>query len=372
MNLIRHSATTGFVGPAILLGGWLLGISQIAIAQGPLARFELSKPSMGSMLDLVVYATNQQQAEESINAGLAELERLSLILSNYDATSEVSVVNQSAFQNPVRVSRDLAAVLDESHRWHSLSLGRFDITVGPLSQLWRANRKSNSLPTNDQIKIAQQASGWQQLHWTLPTPQTLQTGGTLQNQLAPTENEPQSQRTLSLQSADARLDVSGLATGYIIDRMFEAMVAKGTDSILINAGGDIRVGKAPPGRKGWRLDVAGLGKESPLIATYWITQCAVTTSGDLVQFVEIDGRRFSHFIDPRTGIPIERRQSVTVFAATTLDADAGATALAVMGMELSAEQFSLLPLGKALFMQVDKEASDIRFRTLGNSQYGLP
>jgi thiamine biosynthesis lipoprotein len=175
---------------------------------------------------------------------------------------------------------------------------------------------------------------------------------------------------VSLKSPGLRLDVSGLATGYIIDRMFEAMVATGTESILINAGGDIRVGKAPPGRDGWRVDVAGLGLNAPLFATHLVSNCAVTTSGDLYQYVEIDGRRYSHFIDPFSGSPIERRQSVTAFAATALDADAGATALAVMGMELGAEQFPKLPLGKAIFMQVDKETNDLRFRSLGDRRFG--
>jgi thiamine biosynthesis lipoprotein len=177
---------------------------------------------------------------------------------------------------------------------------------------------------------------------------------------------------VSLKSSGMRLDVSGLATGYIIDRMFEAMVATGTESILINAGGDIRVGKAPPGRDGWRVDVAGLGLNAPLFSTYLVSNCAVTTSGDLYQYVEIDGRRFSHFIDPFSGSPIERRQSVTAFAATALDADAGATALAVMGMELGAEQFPKLPLGKAIFMQFDKETNDLRFRSLGDRRFGQP
>ena len=331
--------------------------SRHACSQATLSRFELSQPSMGSMLDLVVYAPDEQRAKQSMDAGLMELERLSLILSNYDATSEISLLGQKAFDEPIAVSHDLQVVLQESRRWHAFSFGRFDITIGPLSQLWRTSRKKKELPALDQIEQARKACGWDKV------------------QLIPDPNEVGSsddslQQMVSLKSPGLRLDVSGLATGYIIDRMFEAMVATGTESILINAGGDIRVGKAPPGRDGWRVDVAGLGLNAPLFATYLVSDCAVTTSGDLYQYVEIDGRRFSHFIDPFSGSPIERRQSVTVFAATALDADAGATALAVMGMELGAEQFPKLPLGKAIFMQVDKETNDLRFRSLGDGRFG--
>jgi thiamine biosynthesis lipoprotein len=297
-----------------------------------------------------------------MDAGLLELERLSLILSNYDANSEISLLGQKAFHEPIAVSHDLQVVLQESRRWHAFSVGRFDITVGPLSQLWRTSRKKKELPALDQIEQARKACGWDKVQL-IPDP----------SEVGSSDDSVQHaslQQMVSLKSSGMRLDVSGLATGYIIDRMFEAMVATGTESILINAGGDIRVGKPPPGRDGWRVDVAGLGLNAPLFATHLVSNCAVTTSGDLYQYVDIDGRRYSHFIDPFSGSPIERRQSVTAFAATALDADAGATALAVMGMELGAEQFPKLPLGKAIFMQVDKETNDLRFRSLGDRRFG--
>jgi thiamine biosynthesis lipoprotein len=309
---------------------------------------------MGSMLDLVVYAPDEQRAKQSMDAGLLELERLSLILSNYDANSEISLLGQKAFHEPIAVSHDLQVVLQESRRWHAFSVGRFDITVGPLSQLWRTSRKKKELPALDQIEQARKACGWDKVQL-IPDP----------SEVGSSDDSVQHaslQQMVSLKSSGMRLDVSGLATGYII--------ATGTESILINAGGDIRVGKPPPGRDGWRVDVAGLGLNAPLFATHLVSNCAVTTSGDLYQYVDIDGRRYSHFIDPFSGSPIERRQSVTAFAATALDADAGATALAVMGMELGAEQFPKLPLGKAIFMQVDKETNDLRFRSLGDRRFG--
>jgi len=164
------------------------------------------------------------------------------------------------------------------------------------------------------------------------------------------------------------LDLSGIAVGYIVDAAFEKMRAAGARSLLINAGGDIRVGDPPPGAEGWRIAVAGLGKESPPLSMLQIQNCAVTTSGDLNQYVEIDGRRYSHFIDPQSGTPIERRQSVTVIAQKTVDADAGATALAVLGMVRASELFDEMPITSAVLVELGVAESPVKLRWLTNQR----
>ena len=326
---------------SVLVG---LFLSEISIAQKPLVRFELSVPSMGSNLDMVVYAQTGQQAKSTMDAGLREIDRLSLILSNYDSESEISKLCNQSSQDPIVVSEDLGRVFKHSQRWNRLSEGKFDITVGRLSQIWRASRKQKQLPLQSEIEEARLRCGWRMLRFDPEFANTAEvTTPTKVQMLVP----------------GMQLDVSGLATGYILDRAFEEMIATGCSSILINAGGDIRVGDPPPERDGWRVVVAGLGKESPPLSSRLIRNCAVTTSGDLYQFVEIDGHRYSHFIDPHTGSPIERRQSVTVFAETALDADAGATALAILGIERASALFETLPLNEVVFMQSDSSNSDV-------------
>jgi thiamine biosynthesis lipoprotein len=332
---------------SVLVG---LFLSDISIAQEPLLRFELSIPSMGSNLDMVVYAQTGQQAKSTMDAGLKEIDRLSLILSNYDPESEISKLCNRSSHDPIVVSEDLASVFKHSQRWNRLSDGKFDITVGPLSQIWRASRKQKQLPLSSEIEAAKLRCGYGMLRF---NPEFADTA------------EVTTPTTVQMLIPGMQLDLSGLATGYIVDRAFEKMIATGCGSILINAGGDIRVGDPPPDRDGWRVMVAGLGKESPPLSSRLIRNCAVTTSGDLYQFVEIDGRRYSHFIDPHTGSPIERRQSVTVFAETTLDADAGATALAILGIERASALFETLPLNEVVFMQSDiSNGEAIRLRHL--------
>ena len=312
-------------------------------------RFELSIPAMGSHVDMVVYAQSRSQAKTVFDAGIAEIERLAVVLSNYDSNSEISKFCSSPTGDWIPLSHDLSTVLIQSRRWHGLSEGAFDITVGPLTQLWRSSRKTKQLPTQSEIDDAKQRCGWASVEFDVAF------GGTdLRPPLRATLLKPK-----------MRLDLSGIAVGYIVDAAFEKMIACGCRSLLLNAGGDIRVGDAPPGSEGWRVTIAGLGKELPPLAMLRIQNCAVTTSGDLNQYVEIDGHRYSHFIDPKSGDPIERRQSVTTIAATTLDADAGATALAILGMNRASGMFNSLPLVEAILVEAGPtDMAPIRTRWL--------
>ncbi len=307
----------------------------------PVLRFELSVPSMGSHVDFVVYAHSEPQAKSAIDAGLAEIERLSVLLSNYDSNSEISRLCSAPTNQWTLVSRDLSMVLMHSRRWFQLSDGKFDITVGPLTELWRKGRQRKRIPTQEEIADAKKRCGWAFVG--------------LEPALIDAElNQPNS---VSLLKPKMKLDLSGLAVGYIVDAVFEKITASGARSLLVNAGGDIRVGDPPPGMDGWRITIAGLGIDSPPLAMLRVKNCAVTTSGDLNQFLEIDGHRYSHFIDPESGDPIERRQSVTAIAATTLDADAGATALAILGMNRASSLFDTLPLSDAIFVEAGTDDS---------------
>ena len=315
--------------------------SALAEPKQPFLRFELSVPSMGSHVDFVVYARSESQAKLVMDAGLSEIASLSALLSNYDSNSEISRLCSAPTNHWTPVSRDLSTVLMHSHRWFQLSDGKFDITVGPLTELWRTGRQRQRIPTQEEIVDAKQRCGWAFVE--------LDSG-----LIGAESNQP---IAVSLLKPKMKLDLSGLAVGYIVDRAFEKMTASGSRSILVNAGGDIRVGDPPPGMDGWRITIAGLGKVSPPLAMLRVKNCAVTTSGDLNQFVEFDGHRYSHFIDPESGDPIERRQSVTAIAATTLDADAGATAFAVLGMNRASALFENLPLSEAIFVEAGPDDS---------------
>jgi thiamine biosynthesis lipoprotein len=303
---------------------------------------------MGSHVDFVVYADSQSDAKNAIDAAVAEIERLSPILSNYDLDSEITKLCSAQTGAWTPISSDLYNVLIHSRRWYQLSAGKFDITVGPLTQLWKSQRRKQQLPTPDSIENAKRRVGWASVDLD-------------PSELSRTPNKP---FLASLLKDQMVLDLSGIAVGYIVDAAFEKMRLAGLRSILINAGGDIRIGDAPPGTRGWRIAIAGLGKGAPLMSMLELQNCAVTTSGDLNQFVEVEGRRYSHFIDPETGDPIERRQSVTVISGTTVDADAGATALAVLGMQRASELFDGMPISQAVMVEAGDADKPLRLRWL--------
>lgn len=299
-----------------------------------LDRYEYSAPSMGTILKLAVYAESEQKAQRAIDAGLAEIERLIPIVNNYDPDSEISRLSSQVRQR-VRLSPDLSEVFRHARRWHEITDGAFDVTIGPLTRLWSQARRDRRLPTSEIRDAARSRMGWQHLRW------------------IDGDASEAGKGSVELLLDGMRIDISGMATGYIIDRAFEAIRHEGIESLLIDVGGDIRVGKAPPESEGWRIDIAGLGKESPRLSQRRLIDCAITTSGDLNQFVEIDGERYSHIVDPRSGDPVRRRQSVTAIAATALDADAGATALCVLGMEQSTFLFEDLPLREGILLEAE-------------------
>lgn len=304
-------------------------------------RFEYSAPSMGSNLDIVVYAASEEHATKAITASLKKLEDLSAPLNNYDPTSEVSKLASLPANERVALSQPLANVLIESKRWMELSHGRFDITNGRLIATWRAARKKKSLPTETEIIAARSMSGWGNVEFRVD------------KDVGP---------TIAFRQSGTVLDVAGIATGYLLDRMMEGLVANGIQSALIDAGGDVLVSDPPPERNGWSINVAGISKKAPPLLRLTLRNCAVTTSGDLYQSAEIDGRRYSHLFDPTRGTPVEGRQSVTVIAKHAIDADAGATALAILGADASYDHWPSLPLDQAIFItqQHDSEFPNYR------------
>lgn len=303
-----------------------------------LERYEYEAFTMGTLLKLALYAESESQARGAIDAGLAEIERLIPILNNYNSGSEVSRLSAPNHQ-PMNLSPDLAAVLRRAKRWYTLSEGAFDVTVGPLTRLWSRARREGKLPSPESLEAARSRSGWQHVRWI--------------------EDQPGSNESVSIEllREGMIIDVGGIATGYIIDRAVEAIQQRGIDSLMIDIGGDIRIGSPPPGSPGWKIAIAGVERNSPPLIQRVLKDCAITTSGDLNQFAEIDGVRYSHLIDPRTGDAARRRQSVTAIATTTIDADAGATALCILATHDAARIVDDFPLREAILIEIPTEAT---------------
>jgi thiamine biosynthesis lipoprotein len=213
----------------------------------------------------------------------------------------------------VTVSDDLWRVLKEAQDMAQKSGGAFDVTVGPVVRLWRRARIRRQLPSPERMKTARQKVGYKliRLH-------------------------PESQQ-VELLEPDMLLDLGGIAKGYAADEALAVLRKHGIRRALVDAGGDIVLGDPPPGRPAWRIGVAPLDDDAPPSQFLALANVAVATSGDAWQHVVIDGVRYSHIIDPRTGTGLTDHSSVTVVARDGITADALASAVSVLGPEKGIE-----------------------------------
>lgn len=313
------------VALAVALAGWLASGCGPRVSEAPTVRVGESRRLMGVPWTITVHAASQRAGSAAIAAAFTEVERLERVLSDYDPASELSRLSAAApTPAPVAVGADLWRVLVTAEAIREETAGAFDIAIGPLTSLWRQARRSGRLPRADKLAAARAAGG----------------SGTVE--LLP---ETQSVR---LPKPATRLDPGGIGMGYAADRAAEVLAARGINSALIDASGDVLVSAAPPGTDGWRIVVAPL-KPGGLGETIMLTDAAVTTSGDAYQAVEIDGGRYSHIVDPRTGLGVTGPTTVTVIAPDATTADALATAASVLGHAAGPEVVAAFPGCSARF-----------------------
>ena len=292
--------------------GLLLSALLLAACEGAPERVVLRGGTMGTTWS-VVYRNAQDQDPAALEAAIErELEAVNQALSTYIADSEISLVN--AAEGPLRqeLSERFAAVLDAALSVGDMTAGAYDITVGPLVELWGFGARdfSGSVPSDEALEAALAAVGAARLAWDAET-------GVLE--------KPQGMR----------IDLSSIAKGYAVDRLSELLMARGITDSLVEIGGELRArGQRPEGGP-WRLAVESPDPaQSRFVDALAISDAAVATSGDYRNYFEVDGRRYSHLVDPRTGFPVDHELvSVTVVHRDCMIADALATALIVMGLE---------------------------------------
>lgn len=287
----------------------LLALFFVAQAS-PAAEVRLSGRTMGTSYSI------QAHPLDPAGTGLrerveAELARIDALMSSWRQDSEVSRFNGWPSAEPFEISPEMMAVLERSREVWKLTGGAFDPAIGRLVRIWGLGPwPSSGSPSPEQIQEALAASGFEQL---------LLDGGRLRKKV------PQ-----------LWIDVGGIAPGYAVDRVFEAIREEGYGPVLVEIGGEVRVGSPPPGREKWKI-----GVEQPhydgsrsLYATLELANVAVSTSGDYRKWIVSEGKRLSHILDPRTGRPADSGVvSATVVAPECATADALATALVVLGPE---------------------------------------
>lgn len=295
---LRHIAVLSLVLLSLRISGFAAADSH--------QRYEFQQLHMGTVFKIVLYAPDSSKANEAVRDTFARIEELERILSSHREDSELRQVSMNAYRSPQVLSRDLYSVLEMSLRFSRLSQGAFDITVRPFLQLWRRARDEGRLPDEATVERERRRVGYQLL---LLNPRT---------------------RALRFRVPEIQLDLGGIGKGYAADEALVVLRKNGISSALVYAGGDIRVGSPPPGRRGWTIELSDSSKPGHALL---LSDCAVAGSGDVFQYVEIDGVRYSHIIDPRTGMGLQGSMTVTIIAPTASAADALATAVSVLGPE---------------------------------------
>jgi thiamine biosynthesis lipoprotein len=298
-----------------------LFVSSLAAAAGLPARssagdalpiFSWEEPHMGTLWTIKVPAASREAAEPAVRKAFARIAELNACLSDYLPDSELSRLSATAGSGrPVAVSNDLWNVLFFAQQASATCAGLFDVTLGPCTALWRRSRRQQKLPEPDKLQAARAASSWKFL------------------------GLDDAKRTALLVRPGMKLDAGGIAKGYAQDEAFRVLTSHGISSALINAGGEAGTSAPPPGRPAWSVELtpAVPSEGPPEVAA--VSDAFVATSGDLHQFTEINGARYSHIIDPATGLGMHERAHAIVIAPSGMRADVVATVLCLLGPDQS-------------------------------------
>ena len=264
---------------------------------------------MGVQVRLALYTKDETTAKTAAKAAFARVAELEAIMSDYQRDSELMQLCDKAAQGPVRASKELFDVLAYASEVSEASEGAFDITVGPVVQLWRQARRTKTLPDRTALADARARVGHKLIRL------------------------DRKNRSVELKVPGMRLDLGGIGKGYAGDEAVRVLRDHGVTSALFEAGGDIVVSAAPPDRpEGWQIETED-GRKFPL------ANAAVSTSGHTEQFVEINGVPYSHVVNPRTGIGLTNQFAATIIARRGITTDALSTAATVLGPERSKPLF---------------------------------
>jgi FAD:protein FMN transferase len=289
---------------ALETGNWEL------TAKSPtLHRFEAVEPHMGTLVKITLYSDSQDAAQAAFRAAFERIRALDNALSDYKPDSELNRLTRIAVGRAVPVSEDLWAVLQAAQEMARASDGAFDVTVGPVTRLWREARRVRRLPGASELRAAAARSGHEKLHL----------DGV--------------RRTAMLDQPGMALDLGALAKGYAASEALAVLRRSGAGSALVAISGDLACGDPPPGSRGWRVamhDAAARAGDIPAVVE--LANVAVSTAGADEQHLDEGERRYSHIVNPASAMGITEDITVTVIAPTGLEADALDTAISVLGV----------------------------------------
>lgn len=269
-------------------------------------RYEFVEPHMGTLFRIVLYAPEPAAARIAASSAFARVAVLDRVMSDYDPESELMRLCRQPAGSAVPVSAVLFEILHHSQTLAEKTGGAFDVTLGPVIRLWREARRTHALPSHDARATAQRASGYGQLRLNA------------------------ADRTVTLLRPGMQLDLGGIGKGYAADEALAALKRSGFSHAMVAASGDLALGDAPPGKRGWTVEIEPFGPSASAPLTLIVANVGISTSGGTEQFAEINGVRYSHIVDPATGLGLTKPVAVTVVARRAVLSDGLDTACNVL------------------------------------------
>ncbi|WP_366937407.1 FAD:protein FMN transferase [uncultured Flavobacterium sp.] len=265
---------------------------------------------LGSPYEVTVVAKDTIQGNLYINMAIAETRRIENQISDWIPTTPISTINKNAGIMPVKVDDEVFGLVERALKISQITEGAFDISYASMDRIWKFDGSMKEMPTPEAIKKSVAKIGYKKVL------------------LDPKE------KTIFLKEEGMKLGLGGIGQGYIADKVKELLFSKGCTSGIVNVSGDINAwGKQPDG-KPWSVGIVNPMNKNKVFATFPLEDSSVETSGSYEKYVTFNGTRYSHIIDPRTGYPATGIVSVSVFAKQTEVADALATGIFVLGVEV--------------------------------------
>ena len=270
--------------------------------------FQRSEYIMGTIFDVTVIGDNEKVIEAVAVKAFDEIKRIDGLMSRYKEGSEVSLVNKNAGIAPVKVGQELIEVLKEARRVSELSDGAFDVTIGPLSNLWAFDEDKGNIPSPEKIEELKRLVDYKRM------------------------KIDDSDSTVYLEKRGMMVDVGGIAKGYALKKAMKVFEDAGIGNVIINAGGNLNLRGTKRG-KPWKIGIQEPRDEKKLLGVLNITDTSVSTSGDYQRYFVKDGIRYHHILDPKTGSPAKGLMSMTLTGRNETMTDALSTAVFVLGAE---------------------------------------
>nr|WP_247656660.1 FAD:protein FMN transferase [Maribacter sp. MMG018] len=274
---------------------------------------------MGSRFDITVVANDSVTANGYIDDAVAEIKRIEKLISSWDKDSQTSEINKNAGIKPVKVAPELYALIKRAINISKLTDGAFDISYASMDRIWKFDGSITVMPSEEEIKSSVAKVGFQNI--------------VLNDE----------QRSVFLKLPGMKIGFGAIGKGYAADMAKKLLMDKGVVAGIINASGDMNTWGKQPNGDDWKVAITNPLNKNKVFALLPITNGAVVTSGNYEKYVNFNGKRYSHIIDPRSGYPSSGIISVTVFAPKAELADALATSVFVMGKEIGLDRIDQLP-----------------------------